>query len=373
MFGAVRSAPAAPPPPAGTQIFGARTQIFGKGQIPPAPGSTLPLFPGASPSDPHVRGEQLPRRDSSTRERRRWRGSRWAIAVGSVAFIALGWVGVREWRARSTVLPAEALLAQSEAVNALRRDDAESIAAARAKLETLIQRWPRYLEARASHLSALLFQLDEARMEALRFTREAAEIDAEINVLREQKTPEDWEDRVATLVDRQAEIKAQNDRFADRAARRAAEAQRALKEMPSAVGQELAPGDDIQLARAQALYFGVTGSEQALAVSERYRLLGGQEGWGEVASAAYALNAPVAPETRHQAREALEALRSRDPSWVRLYVMIGRLALEENAPDAAITALESALTLNPKHEVARSLLAQAKRRAKDAAAVSVSP
>ncbi|HZA12862.1 MAG TPA: hypothetical protein VE618_00125, partial [Myxococcaceae bacterium] len=136
---------------------------------------------------------------------------------------------------------------------------------------------------------------------------------------------------------------------------------------------ELAPGDDLQLARGQALVHGVGGSEQALALAERYRLLGGQEGWGEVASAAYALNAPVAPDTRRQAREAVETLRAKDPSWVRLYVIIGRLALEENALDGAITALESAVTLNPKHEVARSLLAQAKKRAKDAAAVSVSP
>jgi predicted Zn-dependent protease len=306
------------------------------------------------------------------RRRRRWR-SRTLAALGAVALIGLGWIGVRAWQARTAVLPAEAVLAQSEAVTTLRRDDAQSIVSARSKLEALIQRWPRYLEARASLVTALSFQVDEARMEVFRFTREAAEIDTEINLLRERKSPDDWEERVAALVDRQVEIKAQNDRFADRAVRREAEVQRALKGMQDAVGRELAPGDDLQLARGQALFHGVAGSEQALALSERYRLLGGQEGWGEVASAAYALNAPVAPETRRQAREAVEALRAKDPSWVRLYVIIGRLALEENALDGAITALESAVTLNPKHEVARSLLAQAKKRAKDAAAVSVSP
>jgi tetratricopeptide (TPR) repeat protein len=341
----------------------------------PASDSSSSLFLPTDEASPgaHPRDEQKVEPDAAARSRRRRRRYSVLGVLGAMTLAGVAWAGVQAWRARSSVVPAEAVLAQSEAVTSLRRDDAESIAGARAKLEAVVQRWPRYLEARASHLTAVLFQLDEARMEVRRLTREAAEIDAEINVLRERNSPVDWEERVNALVDRLGEIRAQNDRFADRAVRRDTEATRALKALQDALGREPAPGDDIQLARGQAVHFGVTGSEQALALSERYRALGGQEGWGEVAWAAYALNAVVAPETRREARAALEALRAKDPSWVRLYVMIGRLGLEDNALDAATTALESALTLNPKHETARSLLGQAKKRAKDAAALSFTP
>jgi cytochrome c-type biogenesis protein CcmH/NrfG len=231
----------------------------------------------------------------------------------------------------------------------------------------VVHKWPVYLEARAAHVTAMLFQLDNARMELQRLSHESSAIDTQINRLREQRSPVDWQEQVNALVDRLGEIKAQRDPVAERTVALDQDVNVAFRALQDAAEGGLSLEDEVHLVRAQAMYFGVKGSEQALALSERYRAIGGGEGWGDLAWAEYALNSRVAPDTRGQAREALEALRAKDPSWVRLYVLIGRLALAENALDAATTAFESAVTLNPKHQTARSLLSQTQKLRKHAA------
>jgi hypothetical protein len=215
---------------------------------------------------------------------------------------------------------------------------------------------------------AMVFQLDDARLELQRLTDESTAINSLITQLTEQRSPNDWEERVSALVDRLGELKTQIDPAAERAAILDGEVNDAFRALQDAAGMGLSPEDEVHLVRTQALYFGVKGSQEALALSERYRAKGGREGWGEIAWAEYALNARSAPDTLRDAREALEAVRAKDPSWVRLYVLIGRLAVGEKSLDAAATAFESALTLNPKHQSARSLLRQIEKRKKHATA-----
>jgi tetratricopeptide (TPR) repeat protein len=210
-------------------------------------------------------------------------------------------------------------------------------------------------------------------MELQRLTDESTAINTQINELTEQQSQPDSQDQVNALVDRLGELKAQIDPAAERTAVLDGEVNDAFQALQQAAAAGLSPQDEIHLVRAQALYFGVKGSEQALALSERYRAKGGQEGWGDLAWAEYALNARSAPDTLRQAREALEVLRTSDPSWVRLYVLIGRLALAEESLDTASTALESAITLNPKHQTARTLLRLAEGRKKQATADGFAP
>jgi tetratricopeptide (TPR) repeat protein len=264
----------------------------------------------------------------------------------------------------------------SQAVTSLRRDDPASLAEARAKLQGVVHAWPGYLEARATHLVAMLFQLDDARMELQRLTDETTAINTQINELTEQQSQpdsQDSRDQVNALVDRLGELKAQIDPAAERTAVLDGEVNDAFQALQQAAAVGPSPQDEIHLIRAQALYFGVKGSEQALALSERYRAKGGQEGWGDLAWAEYALNARSAPDTLRQAREALEVLRASDPSWVRLYLLIGRLALAEEALDAATTAFDSAITLNPKHQTAQTLLRLAEGHKKQATADEFAP
>jgi hypothetical protein len=103
----------------------------------------------------------------------------------------------------------------------------------------------------------------------------------------------------------------------------------------------------------------VQGSDEAIVLAERYRQQGGSDGWAEIAYAEYALNARVPPDTRRQAIEGLEALRSRDASFIRPYILSARLLLANHAPEAAANALEAATALNPGHKLARELLTQA--------------
>jgi predicted Zn finger-like uncharacterized protein len=384
---------AAPPDVASsqrTQIFGAgsleatspqlegraaeRTQVFGRVTEPVGDAAdffdSLPAAPTGDPpwASAHRRAEFAadPRAMArATRFRRR------NVVLGVLAAMivaAVAGAGLRVWHERSKAIPPEALAAQSEAVTWLRRDDPASIADARTRLQAVVHKWPGFLEAQALHLMAMLFQLDEARMELQHLTDESTSLNARINLLREERSPGNWQDRVNALVDRLGEIKAQIDPTAERASALDAEVDDAFRALQDAAGSDLSPEDEIQLVRAQALYFGIKGSEKALTLSERYRVKGGQEGWGDLAWAEYALNARAPPETLGQARAALEALRAKDPSWVRLYVLIGRLAAAERALDAATTAFESALTLNPKHQTARSLLRRVEKQKKHATA-----
>ncbi len=346
-------------PPAAPQAPQARaTPMFGTPAHAPLP----PFAPFDAAEPKVVVSEQL--EDDPGKALQRGRRRRTFATLAVLALVALGVGGYAVFQAlssRRTPPPEEAIAAHSEALRALRRDDPRSLALAVSQLEDVTAKWPDYAEARVTHLVALLFGLEDLKIRIDRVTGEANRLTVEIAKLKERQAPADWENRVNALVDEVTALKAEGDPLVEAATAQDArvnEARRNLQAGP----QPLHPEEEVQLVRAQALYAGVKGSDQALVLSERFRALGGTDGWGDVAFAEYALNARVAPETRRQARKALEELRATDSAWTRLYVMVGRLALRDNEVDLAVTSLESALTLNPGHQTAKLLLEQARKK-----------
>lgn len=289
-----------------------------------------------------------------------------ALAAAAVAIAA--YAGYGAWKDRPFEVPMEAATAHDEALSALRRDDAASLAAAERSLSTVVQKWPDYSEARASHLTALLFQLDDVRMQIEQLNQRSTELNTQIARLKDRKVPSDWENRVNALVDRIGALKKESDPLVDRATALDGQVNETFRALQERMTGKLSAEQEQHLVRAQALYFGVKGSDQAVALAERFRGLGGAGGWGDVAYAEYALNARVAPQTRRQAREALAQLNAVDSTFIRLYVLIGRLALAEKDPARAASSFEAAATLNPDHAAAAQLLKTA--RALQAAAES---
>ncbi len=289
------------------------------------------------------------------------------LALGLLVLGIAGFAGVRWWSTREVPVPAEAVDAQSKAFNLLRRDDPKSLDGAVTQLDGLLKSWPKMVEARALHLVALLFQLDDVRMEIARLNAESEAINREISKLQDRKSPSDWQNRVNALKAQRKELNKRSDPLTDRASAleaRVNQSFRALDSNPANLSLE----QQLAVARATALYEGVKGSDQAIVLSERYRQLGGADGWAELAYAEYALNAPlVPPDTRKQAEAGLEALRSRDASFIRPWVLSGRLMLANKEPDQAVTAFEGATALNPGHTVASDLLKAAQRARTEAA------
>ncbi len=115
----------------------------------------------------------------------------------------------------------------------------------------------------------------------------------------------------------------------------------------------------------EALQEGIAASPNAIVLSTRYRSQGPNDGWGALAHAEFALNGRAPPDTLREARADLDAIRATDASFIRTYVLAGRLALNEKNFDAAISALEGAVALNPDHGFARALLARAQQEARE--------
>ena len=71
----------------------------------------------------------------------------------------------------------------------------------------------------------------------------------------------------------------------------------------------------------------------------------------------------VQPELRaeegfRQAVKAMNDLMAHDSTFIRPYVLAGRLLLTLKQKDAVLSKLDTAVTLNPKHELAQALIDQ---------------
>ena len=99
--------------------------------------------------------------------------------------------------------------------------------------------------------------------------------------------------------------------------------------------------------------------------------MGTNDGWVAVALAEYAINAQVAPALIAEARAESERSRSADSTFLRPYVLAARLALLQKDYDAASTALDAVVALNPAHEMARQLVGWVDEAKRNDAARSV--
>jgi hypothetical protein len=120
--------------------------------------------------------------------------------------------------------------------------------------------------------------------------------------------------------------------------------------------------DVVARLRAQAVQAGVTGNVQALALAERLRKVENPAHWSAISLAEYGLNARSPPATLAELSQALQAVRERDNTFIRAYVLGARLALRQQDPATARTLLDTVEALNPNHALARKLRAWAASR-----------
>lgn len=340
-------------------------QAGGRIDLPPEP----PTF-GSDPAHEAVTSSDLETERLQRQLRRRNRIALGAV-VAVVVVVAAG-VGIRmAMSGLRRPIPADAQAQRESARLLVRRDDTVSRQRATDELTFLTSKHPAYLAAHSDLVVALALQLDDARLTLKQLQAEAEELNREVARLQEAKVPGDWQNRVNVKIDRIAEIKRQSDPLVDRATTldtRVNEAFRVLGTL-----EPSGPEDQRVLVRAQAVYFGIKGNDQAITLAERYRATGATDGWGDVARAELALNTRVPPETVAAALESMERLATADATFLRSYVLAARLAMLQHRYDAAVTSLESALALNPGHDEARQLLEWVRSREQGAEASPGSP
>lgn len=359
IFGQSGSAPVAPAPvPAAHETM---TMPFGVPVVSPSPlrverpAVELPPEP-PRPSVIEPGRAEDPELDLRGQIRRRNQLA--LLCVGALLLGLVGYFGARAFLRRAPAPPAELAATRETAISKLRRDDSAAKKEAVAALQALLRAHPDYLEGRADLLVALALQLDDARLAVKRLNAASEALNRQVTRLKEKQAPADWESQVNALVDQLGDLKKKSDPLIDAASGLDSELNSTYRALMAASKRELSAEANQILVRAQAVYFGVKGGDQALTLSQRYIDLskGQDDGWGVLAYAEYAANTRVAPDTLAQARAAIEEVRKKDSTFLRTHLLSARLAMLEKRYEAASSTLEALLLLNPKHDVAQELL-----------------
>ncbi len=371
---------AAPPGPASAPAPAMRTAVFGGAAAhPPPDGLDLPPSPGEDVSASAVPSLELPgtgpeplplpgappsriqRPDPAERalaaELRRRKRRALGTLLGVVALGVLSYAGWSWWTGRSAV-PTSIRAERDDAFSRLRRDDPQSRAAALKVLDALVERYPQWVGARATQTLAQTLELDDQRTVLRRRLADAEALKTTLARLEAERTPADWRTQADAVRTRLEQLRKQTDPMVDAVNAlevRLNAARDALNRLP--LGNE---DDERARLRADAVFAGVAGrAERAISDAERYRQLGGRDGWAEVAYAEYVLSAKNAPpDSVEQAVRSMNDLMARDSTFIRPYVLAGRLLLTLRQKEAALAKLDAAVALNPKHLLAQALIDQ---------------
>jgi hypothetical protein len=335
----------------GTKLFG---QVIGSGvELPEEEPNPLGLSPAARPYRPDASERALA-------EAIRRRNRRGLLAVfGLIVLGALAW-GARAWLATRNQIPTPARTERDAAFALLRRDDSQARAEALKKLEGLIAKYPGWVAARSTQALALTLELDDQRAIVRRGLADADQVSTQLARLEAEHQPSDWRAQADAARLRLKQLKQQTDPLIDAAntlETRVNAARDVLNKLPQGSAE-----DELARLRADAVYAGVAGRDRAVEYAERYRQLGGRDGWADVAYAEYALSTRVAPETTQQALNGVKALVAHDSTFLRPYVLAGRLALQQRQRDAALGQFDAVLALNPRHALAQTLAEQERSR-----------
>jgi hypothetical protein len=272
------------------------------------------------------------------------------------------------WRKRSAELPAEAQGAREEAVALLRRDDTASREQAISGLRALIARHPGFVEARADLAVALALELDDVRAELDRIQVDVEKHEERIRVLATAKASADWTLRVNVLEAQLAALQRTRQPLAERVKVLLRELEEAVAPVRTVPLEEEPASAVLARARAQALHAGVLGSSQTLALVQRVRTLeGASQHWAAVTQAAYALHVKAPPASLAEAASELEAVREKDTTFLRAYMLGARVAMRQGDPATAQVLLDAVVAFNPNHTLARKLQEWAVAEAREAA------
>lgn len=340
----------------------------------PLPGASLPPFPQpeapVARSGPHASSrhsapvELPPEMLASNPSARAHAASEPASGGGKerlllilAAVVALGltaWLSYPVWRNRGTELPGDAVSAKDQAVSLLRRDDAASRQQAINVLRGLTAQYPKFTEAQAELVVALSLQLDDVKAELEILSAEDQRIQQEMNALETKKSQVDWQNRVNAQQQELAAIRGQRKPLETSARELTEQLEQRLTGLRAA--PETEPSADVVARwKAQAVYAGVQGNPQAIALSERLSKLESPQLWGLVTRVEYALNAPSPVNALPELIDALAQVRERDKTFFRAYMLGARMALRLNDRAAAQTLLGTVVALNPNHTLALKL------------------
>jgi lipopolysaccharide biosynthesis regulator YciM len=276
--------------------------------------------------------------------------------LGLVAYAAWTW-----WGGRGAV-PVSVRADRDAAFTLLRKDDPQSRASALKVLDALVQRYPQWVGARATQALAQTLEMDDQRTLLRRSLSDAEALKTTLARLEAERTPADWKAQADAARMRLEQLRKQTDPMVDAVNVLEAKlnaARDALNRLPP--GSE---DDERARLRADAVFAGVAGrAERAISDAERYKQAGGRDGWAEVAYAEYVLSAKSAPpDSVEQAVRAMNDLMAHDSTFIRPYVLAGRLLLTLRQKEAALSKLDAAVTLNPKHVLAQTLIDQERAR-----------
>jgi hypothetical protein len=367
MFASVGTAPGptAPGPTAvPTQGGAKRTQMF----TPPTdPRQRAPQAPVASPRVGAIPGAkvELPAEERAPRSSREplfvleSRSTSPLVIAGVLAAVLVvlggGYFAYRSLSGRSDVIPPDAELTRSAALSKLRKDDSQSRHQANAELSGLVSTYPSYVAARADQVLGLSLELDDTRISVQRLTDTADSVSHRISVLRDRKSPSDWQNRVNAMTDELEGLRAKREPLGKQLAELDVELTRAVRDL--ILKTEGTQDKDESVLRALAVYNGVKGVEQTMSLAHRYERAGATDGWGAIAVAEYAVNARVPEKLIHDANQRIANARAKDSTFIRASVMGARLLIAQRKYPEATALLESVRTLNPKHELAQQLMA----------------
>jgi hypothetical protein len=320
------------------------------GSAPMLPGLNMPALDRSSSRADAV--ELLLRRQIERRNRLA------LVVVLTLAFVVAAAVLVRVFLPNFQSAPVAAVVEEESAFAQLRKDDPSSRAKAVARLKALVASQPRYVEAQAALTLALLLDLDDRRAVIHRYLRDEEALMTQKARLEAERPGTDWRVLANRLVDRINSLRAKIAPLNEDAKGLQAQVNAAYSALIKM--EAVQPTQTLARTRTEALYSAIDGQDQAIALAERYRQLGGQDGWADVANAEYALNTKVPPETTSQALDQMRSLQKRDTTFLRAYVLGGRLALQLKQRDVAATQFDAALALNPDHILAQTLAEDAR-------------
>jgi predicted negative regulator of RcsB-dependent stress response len=307
---------------------------------------------------PSMRPTRMDPAERALAEQLRRRNRRAIYTV--ITLLVLGLVGYWGWTWYSgrSAVPASDRANRDAAFALLRRDDPQSRASALKVLDVLVQKYPQWVGARSTQALAQTLELDDQRAVLRRGLNEAEQLKTQLARLEAEKTTADWKAQADAARARLDQLRKQTDPMVD--AVNGLETR--LNATRDALNRLLPGNEEDERARfgADAVFFGVAGrADRAISDAERYRQAGGHDGWGEVAYAEYVLSARNAPpESVDQAVKSMDDLISHDSTFIRPYVLAGRLLLVLRRKDEALSKLDAAVALNPRHVLAQTLIDQ---------------
>ncbi|RKG60233.1 tetratricopeptide repeat protein [Corallococcus sp. CA054B] len=268
-----------------------------------------------------------------------------------------GYLAYPVFRDRNAAMPEQAVTEKDLAVGSLRRDDAPSREQAIQDLKALATAHPKYAEVQAELAVAYTLQVSDLHAELDRLNLQSATLKRQINEVTTAKASLGWMAESNALHDDLRATEREMQPLRTEIAERRKVLDALMETLRAAPDVEPAAAVAARL-KAQALYAAVTGSPNALALAERLRQVELPPSWSILARAEYALSSGSPDATVQAVAEELRALRAQDRYLFRAFVLGARLAIRLGDPDTARKLLDEVVALNPKHDLARRMLAQ---------------